>query len=126
MHGREPLKITVMDKDTFGNDDLEGMCLVSLNEYKDQLKHDDWFNLTDEQGRQSQGRIRIMMHWVYSKVQYFSEYLSRWDNTLDNDIAEKQEIEKFLKLLETPFGFLEAMQQEIDDEIETGNDDPQS
>jgi Ca2+-dependent lipid-binding protein len=24
IHGKEPLKITVMDKDTFGNDDFEG------------------------------------------------------------------------------------------------------
>ena len=26
VHGREPLQIVVMDKDTFGKDDLEGMC----------------------------------------------------------------------------------------------------
>jgi Ca2+-dependent lipid-binding protein len=30
INGREALKITVMDKDTFGNDDFEGMCFVSL------------------------------------------------------------------------------------------------
>lgn len=38
-----------------------------------------------------------MLHWVYSKVQYFSEYISRWDDTLQKDIEEKEQIEKFIK-----------------------------
>jgi hypothetical protein len=48
VHGREPLKVVVMDKDTFGNDDFEGQCFVSLNGLRDQMKHDSWFDLTDE------------------------------------------------------------------------------
>jgi len=28
--GNEPLRIVIMDKDTFGNDDFEGQCEVSL------------------------------------------------------------------------------------------------
>lgn len=51
MHGKEPLKITVMDKDTFGNDEFEGMCYVSLNGLRDQMKHDSWFDLTDKNGQ---------------------------------------------------------------------------
>jgi Ca2+-dependent lipid-binding protein len=34
-HGREPLHIVVMDKDTFGNDDLEGICQFPLNQLRD-------------------------------------------------------------------------------------------
>lgn len=30
VHGREPLVVTVMDKDTFGKDDFEGACEVNL------------------------------------------------------------------------------------------------
>lgn len=86
-----------MDKDTFGNDDFEGQCLVSLNGLRDQMKHDSWFDLTEENGMQSQGRIRLMLQWVYSKVQYFSEYLSKWDETLLKDIDEKDQVERFLK-----------------------------
>ena len=29
-HGREPLVVTVWDKDTFGNDEFEGMCVIPL------------------------------------------------------------------------------------------------
>jgi hypothetical protein len=35
MHGREPLKVAIMDKDTFGNDDFEGGCEVPLSAIKD-------------------------------------------------------------------------------------------
>lgn len=88
-HGRDNLKISVMDKDTFGNDDFEGQCFVNLQDLRDQMKHDLWFDLLDRDGRQHQGRIRLMLQWVYSKVQYFSEYLSKWDETLVKDIEEK-------------------------------------
>jgi hypothetical protein len=38
-----------------------------------------------------------MLQWVYSKVQYFSEYLSKWDDTLNKDFEDKDQIEKFIK-----------------------------
>lgn len=53
------------------------------------MKHDQWVDLSDERGNKSQGRIRLMLQWVYSKVQYFSEYLMKWDDTLNKDIEEK-------------------------------------
>ena len=123
INGREALKVTVMDKDTFGNDDFEGMCFVSLQGLRDQMKHDSWFDLTDDQGRQSQGRIRLMLHWVYSRVQYFNEYLSKWDETLIKDIEEKDMIERFVKQLENPFGFLDTLKEDNQHETDTHDDD---
>jgi hypothetical protein len=38
-----------------------------------------------------------MLQWVYSKVQYFSEYLSKWDDTMMKGIEEKEQIERFIK-----------------------------
>jgi len=54
------------------------------------MKHDSWFDLSDKDGGPYQGRVRLMLQWVYSKVQYFSEYLSKWDETLLKDIEEKE------------------------------------
>lgn len=61
------------------------------------MKHDQWIDLRDDQGQPTQGRLRLMLQWVYSKVQYFSEYLSKWDETLAKDIDEKEQIERFIK-----------------------------
>jgi len=53
-----------------------------------------------------------MLHWVYSRVQYFNEYLSKWDETLGKDIEEMETIERFVKQLENPFGFLDTVREE--------------
>ena len=46
-HGRDPLFIEVMDKDTFGEDESEGVCTFSLDDLRDQMKHDQWLDLID-------------------------------------------------------------------------------
>jgi hypothetical protein len=45
-----PLFIEVMDKDTFGDDDSEGVYQLYLNDdtILDQLKHDMWLNLRNK------------------------------------------------------------------------------
>jgi hypothetical protein len=49
--------------------------------------------------------------------------LSKWDDTLQKDLEEKEQVERFLKQLESPFGFLDTMKEEAeedeDDELET-------
>ena len=68
-----------------------------------------------------------MLQWVYSKVQYFSEYLSKWDETLQKDIEEKDQIERFLKQLENPFGFLDTMKEEAyEDDYNDDDGQPKS
>jgi Ca2+-dependent lipid-binding protein len=34
-HGKDPLKITIMDKDRFGGDDFEGQAVINLNTLRD-------------------------------------------------------------------------------------------
>lgn len=60
---------------------------------------------------------------MYSKVQYFEEYLSKWDETLGKDIDEKEQIERFLKQLENPFGFLDTMKEEAIETDDEGEND---
>jgi hypothetical protein len=66
-----------------------------------------------------------MLHWVYSKVKYFEEYLMRWDDTLIKDINEKELIESYIKNLESPFGFLETLEtqrrEDQEDEVHHHN-----
>jgi hypothetical protein len=70
------------------------------------MKHDLWFELEDKSGQKGNGRIRLMLQWVYSKVQYFEKYLMKWEQTLLEDVKEREAIEGFIQQLESPFGFL--------------------
>ena len=69
IQGREALQVVIMDKDSFGNDDFAGQVYIPISELlKDQMKHDLWFELEDANGNPFQGRIRLMMQWIFSKV----------------------------------------------------------
>jgi Ca2+-dependent lipid-binding protein len=46
--GRESMEVTVYDKDDFGSDDFEGRFVLTLDNYRDQLSHDEWFELEPE------------------------------------------------------------------------------
>ena len=107
VHGRDNLLVVVTDKDHLSTDEMVGQCQISLQDLRDQMKHDQWCDLTDKNGKAEKGRIRLMLQWVYSKEKYFKEYLEKWDDTLEKDIEEKDMIEKFIKQLENPFGFLD-------------------
>ena len=67
------------------------------------MRQDVWLDLYDRDNRQLPGRIRLNLQWLYSKVQYFSEYLSKWDETLIKDVEEKDQIEQYIKQLENRF-----------------------
>lgn len=54
------------------------------------MKHDLWYELYEKDGNPNGGRIRLMLQWVHSKIQYFTEYLNKWDETLIKDIEEKE------------------------------------
>ena len=87
------------------------------------MKHDQWLDLVDRKtGQQAQGRVRLMLQWVYSKVKYLQEYLKKWDETLEADAKDKEAIESFINQLESPFGFFEALQTEYFESEENKGD----
>lgn len=47
-----------------------------------------------------------MIQWVYSKVQYFEEYISKWYETLIKEGDVKDELELVLRQLDGPLGFI--------------------
>jgi len=43
--GKEVLEVVAFDKDDFGSDDFLGHFAITLERYKDQQPHDEWFEL---------------------------------------------------------------------------------
>lgn len=142
----EYLVVEVYDKDTFGNDDFEGQFRVELElpensdkllpedieDYEekdklfDQMKHDIWFDLLHKTGNKYEGRVRLMLQWIYSKEQYFGRFVREWDRAIAENIVEKNQVEKYLASLESPFGFLDQVKRDAVDAGEDSEDDGQN
>ena len=76
--GREVLEVLVYDKDDFGSDDFQGRITLRLDDYRDQISHDEWFDLEPERPQDAQdwhGKIRLVLHYVYSKTRLITNYI---------------------------------------------------
>jgi hypothetical protein len=49
--------------------------------------------------------------------------LKKWDETLDADARDKEAIETFIKQLESPFGYFDALRVEYGETEEAGDYD---
>jgi len=92
----------------------------------DQMKHDIWFDLLHKTGNKYEGRVRLMLQWIYSKEQYFGRFVREWDRAIAENIVEKNQVEKYLASLESPFGFLDQVKRDAVDAGEDSEDDGQN
>ena len=108
--GKEPLEILVLDRDLYSADDFEGKLSLDLLDFKDQMKVDKWYNLQSTHPHELwQGEIRVEIQWIHSRRKFFEDLLQRLDQILKDDNIKRKDIEKSLKELRAPFGFLEYL-----------------
>ena len=93
--------MVVMDRDLVGSDDFEGMCSITLDILKDQMKHDLWFQLTGLQGQDMGGQpqIHVVLQWIHSNVTFFADICNRWEITIANQIHTKEAYTSLLNKL---------------------------
>ena len=104
------LKVNIMDRSTIGSDEFQGQVVIELNSISDQLKHDKYFELTTKDGKAPwQGKIRLGLQWIHSKVKYFETIIQQWEENLDMDRQELEHLKGQLLKLDKPFGHLMEM-----------------
>ena len=100
--GTGELLIQVFNEGTISKDDLLGTCSVSLQEFKDQQKHERWFHLS---GRSNTARILLSIQWIHKKTDYILGIIENLERDITTDTAEMTRIENELKKLGTnPLG----------------------
>lgn len=60
-----------MDFDPNSRDECLGIANINLNVLRDQCKHEEWFELINNNGIKSNAKILLNMQWIYSYVKYF-------------------------------------------------------
>jgi C2 domain len=110
------LRVEVFDKDTVGEDDLEGIVEIPLLDLVDQQKVEKWYNLKNENGEEEPGKIKLRLHFVWSLHQYFVDMLKKTDEKIHKIEENLVQLNTFLEHIEKPFGILLFV--EIDDKLE--------
>ena len=109
--GYDPLKLMILDRDLYSEDDFLGKAIIQLDAFRDQLKHDQWFELESQsEGERWQGEVRLELQWIHSRVAFFTDLVKRLDEILVHDQEEKKTIESHLKRLREPFGFMQFVE----------------
>jgi len=67
-----------MDHDTIGKDDFEGEVTIPLSLLKDQMKHDQFFQLHDKNPKDKwQGRVHLGLQWIWSRARYLEDLVNQ-------------------------------------------------
>ena len=75
--GSEDLQVIVAYKDDYNALETIGKVDISLEFLKDQMKHDEWFDLENhnldnlKQSAPLAGHIRLILQWIYCREKYF-------------------------------------------------------
>ena len=120
--GTGELLIQVFNEGSISKDDLLGTCSVSLQEFKDQKKHERWFGLA---GRTPSARVLLNIQWIHRKTEYIGDLIAELERDITTDTAETNRMENELKKLGTnPFGmfkkdtWLDKLETKIVNEVQ--------
>jgi len=79
--------------------------VVQVNGFKDQLKHDEWFDLERNQG----GRLHLNIQWIHSKVKFLSDVVDKWNEHIKIHEEDLFDYEKDLDVIYEPFKGLQEI-----------------
>lgn len=100
------LKIEIYDKDTVGQDDLEGIVYINMQELLHQDNVTDWIGLVDENGNETPGYLNISAHLVWSKKQYYLDSYNKTVKQIENVQNVINELERYIGMIEKPYGIV--------------------
>lgn len=102
--GRETIEIDVLDYSS-SSQSLIGKINIQVNAFRDQLKHDEWFDLERNQG----GRLHLNVQWIHSKVKFLSDVVDKWNDHIKIQEEDLFDYEKDLEVIYEPFKGLQGL-----------------
>lgn len=94
-----------MDYSSQNQQNLIGKIVLQVNGFKDQLKHDEWFDLERNQG----GRIHLNIQWIHSKVKFLSDVVEKWNEHIKIQEEDLFDYERDLEIIYEPFKGLQQL-----------------
>jgi hypothetical protein len=82
IYGNENLEIELYDAKLPPQEGPQQRYTMSLDNFKDQNKHDEWIELRNLDNSLSQTRLHLNIHWVYSTVDYLTKLIAAFDHQI--------------------------------------------
>lgn len=96
----------IYDRDDMARDDFEGMVTIPLRALEHQQRSDEIYKLKDRDGNEEKGEIRLKLHYIWSKYVYYQDLVSRMEQKIEKFQSEMELVNKYVEMLEEPFGLL--------------------
>lgn len=93
------LSLEVLEYSSKSQQSLIGKIIIQVNGFKDQLKHDEWFDLERNQG----GRLHLNIQWIHSKVKFLSDVVEKWNEHIKIQEEDLFDYERDLEVIYEPF-----------------------
>ena len=90
----------------FDHDISQGSLELLMIDLDDQQKYEGWFNLIDDEGKQTVTRIRLKVQFIWSRYLYFHDKCEKADINLKKLNDDINEINKYLELFNKPYGLV--------------------
>ena len=88
--------------------DFIGKIVLSLNDYEDQLNHEESICLYNRKNKLTKINIEMNIKWFYSKEKYFIDGIENWGYKIEMEEKNLKEIQEDLRILYEPLGKLEG------------------
>lgn len=100
------LLVEVYDKSDLGYDINKGQVSLPLRDLESQTKYDDWHTLVNKEGKTTDGKIYLRIHFLWSKFTYYQNLINRIEKKLTSLNEQMNELNKYFDLFKTPFGLI--------------------
>jgi len=105
--GKEEIKVSVLDRNMMKQDIVIGVLYLPIAHLSDQVKIEDWYNLESPHGGQSQGRIRLQLWWIHSKIKLIEDRIVQTEEDIGKILEDKKYYQDKVKQLREPFAWME-------------------
>ncbi len=98
------LRLELFDKEH--PKEIDGYIEIPLQDLAHQQKIEEWYDITKPDGSDYSGAIRLKLHFLWSRYQFFTEGYNYYENEIKKNDETRDIIEEFYNLLDRNFGIL--------------------
>lgn len=111
----EAIYIAVWDEGQTGKAELQGKCTLNLPEKdpSEQTMQLLWKVLYDENNRETSGRLRVGVQYIYDEEKFYSSEIARKKNETEKIESELKKLSEYTNLISNPFEIIINQEQSV-------------